>query len=100
MNQQLQTIQHHIKSIDFICSGTIRSEYRQCGKPKCSCMKSEKDRHGPYYIWTRKADGKTITKTLTMKQAELCKKYIGNMRKLVEVVKQWKAVSVKEVLKV
>ena len=99
MNQQLQNLKNQIQTIDYICSGSVRSEFRQCGKPKCACMKSEKDRHGPYFIWTRKVNGKTVTKTLTKKQAEICRKYIVNMRKLIQAVKSWKALSVEEVLK-
>ena len=41
----------------------------KCGKPKCSCGADPKRRHGPYFEWTYKEQGKTINVRLTAEAA-------------------------------
>lgn len=69
-----------IKGIDFACTGSILRLYKRCGKSGCVCQKTKG--HGPYFVWTRKFRGKTVTKTLTKKQAKQCREYIKDMVKL------------------
>ena len=58
-------------------------------------MKNREYWHGPYYIWTRKENGKTVTKTLTQKQAKYVKKAFFNMKKINQYLEKWKAASLK-----
>jgi len=97
METKIQKLKEHIKSIDWILVGTILKQYKQCGNPNCKCMKDKKHRHGPYYVWTRKENGKTITKTLSPEQAKECKKAFLNMKKLNQYIKSWKEKSLKHI---
>ena len=45
-------------------------------------------------MWTRKVQGKTVTKYLSDKQAELCKKYIQNANKFEAIVEKMRNLSV------
>jgi len=67
--------------------------YRTCGKPGCACAKDKGARHGPYLVWTRKADGKTITHTLSEHQARACRTAIENMQRLEAIVAEMKLLS-------
>ena len=49
--------------------GTLTIRAYACGKPNCRCHADPPRLHGPYAEWTRKIDGKTVTRRLT--QAEL-----------------------------
>jgi len=49
--------------------------------------------HGPYYDWTRKVKGKTVTVRLTPEQAHLMKKWIANARQLDNIVREMLQVS-------
>jgi uncharacterized protein DUF6788 len=49
--------------------GTLTVRSYACGKPNCRCHADPPRLHGPYAEWTRKIDGKTVTRRLT--QAEL-----------------------------
>ncbi|MGH8903826.1 MAG: DUF6788 family protein [Egibacteraceae bacterium] len=40
-----------------------------CGSPGCRCHADPPQPHGPYYQWTAKANGKTVTRRLTEHQA-------------------------------
>lgn len=63
---------------------------KQCGKLNCKCFSDKTKRHGPYYLWTRKENSKTVTKTLNVAQLRKCKKAIKNMEKLNKYIKQLK----------
>ena len=89
-----RTIEKILK-IDLIVTGSIFRIYKQCGKLNCKCSTQEDKRHGPYYIWTRKERGKTITKTLNEKQFKKCKKAIKNMEKVRKLIEKWKVESIK-----
>jgi len=86
----MKTSQNYIVELDYILTGTVTKKYGPCGKEGCCCARNEKHWHGPYYIWTRKENGKTITKSLSPTQARFCKHAIRNMQKLKSHIKKWK----------
>ena len=91
----MKTIFRKIEMLDYVLTGTISKRYGPCGKTTCSCTQGEKYWHGPYFIWTRKENGKTITKSLSAKQTQFCKKAITNTGKLNAVISQWRELSLK-----
>jgi hypothetical protein len=54
----------------------------RCGKPRCRCKADPPQLHGPYYQWTRKIDGKTVTRRLTDEQLADYQPLFDNARKL------------------
>ena len=48
--------------------GTLQERHNRCGKPNCRCKHDPPSLHGPYYQWTRKIDGKTVTRWLSRDQ--------------------------------
>lgn len=94
----MKTPKEQIINLDSILTGSIIIKYGPCGKPNCCCVNDKKHWHGPYYIWTRKENGKTITQSLTKTQAVFCKKAINNMQKLKVQIERWKKESL-EILK-
>jgi hypothetical protein len=67
--------------------------FMPCGKPGCRCQASPPELHGPYYQWTRKVRGKTVTVRLTPEEARLVQAWISNGRQLDRLVTQMEAVS-------
>ena len=49
----------------FALPGTLTVRAYACGKPNCRCHADPPRLHGPYAEWTRKIDGKTVTRRLT-----------------------------------
>jgi hypothetical protein len=49
----------------FALPGTLTIRAYACGKPRCRCHADPPALHGPYAEWTRKIDGKTVTRRLT-----------------------------------
>jgi uncharacterized protein YegP (UPF0339 family) len=86
--------QKQIVEREFILSGTIIKRFGPCGKSNCRCAHNKKYWHGPYYIWTRKENGKTVTQSLSVAQAQFCEKAINSMKKLNAQIERWKQESI------
>ena len=75
--------------------GSLVRRFMPCGKPGCGCQASPPALHGPYYQWTRKVRGKTVTVRLTREEAQLFEEWISNGRQLDRIVAQMEAVSLR-----
>jgi hypothetical protein len=53
----------------YALPGTLLQRRTSCRKPNCRCTADPPALHGPYWQWTRKRHGKTITINLTPDQA-------------------------------
>jgi hypothetical protein len=62
--------------------GTLTVRAYACGKPNCRCHAEPPRLHGPYAEWTRKIDGKTITRRLTTDELTEYQPLFDNARKL------------------
>lgn len=100
MNRKIQALKKKISTTDWILKGTLLKQYKQCGKNNCRCHKDKKYWHGPYWIWTRKEKGKTITKTLNQNQIQMVKKAFKNMKKVDQIVEKWKILSLQHLKKI
>jgi hypothetical protein len=68
--------------------GTLLSVTNVCGKPTCRCHAQPPQPHGPYWQWTRKVRGKTVTTRLSHQQAALLRVWLDNARHLDELIAQ------------
>jgi len=93
--EDYQKLRDHLAQTGYICTGSITTVYRKCGKPYCYCAKDERAVHGPYNVWTRKLKGKTVTRNLTDTQAELCRECIQNLRQLEGIIEKMKELTAK-----
>lgn len=82
-----------IAELGFISPGSVVHRRTFCGKPGCRCQADPPQPHGPYYQWTRKLAGKTVTRRLSPREAELYTEWINNQRRLNELVAEMAAVS-------
>lgn len=69
-----------------ILPGSVQQRHTRCGRPGCACQADPPRPHGPYWQWTRKAAGKTITRRLTPQQIEHYRPWIDNDRRIRELV--------------
>lgn len=68
--------------------GTLLSVTNICGKPTCRCHAQPPRPHGPYWQWTRKLQGKTVTTRLSHEQADLLRVWLGNAHRLDDLIAQ------------
>ncbi len=96
MSRKISDIKRKLSAKNYILNGTLAQRYKQCGKTACCCNEDSQYWHGPYWIWTRKEKGKTITRTLNKTQAVMVKKAIKEMKVTNHDIQQWRALSLKE----
>ena len=66
----------------YALPGTLTVRAYACGKPNCRCHADPPRLHGPYAEWTRKIDGKTVTRRLTPAQLAGYQPLFDNAKKL------------------
>ena len=77
----------------FISLGSVVVRETSCGKPGCRCQGDPPRRHGPYYQWSRAVAGRTVSRRLDEREAELYRGWIANRRRLERIVAQMEEVS-------
>lgn len=82
-------------TIDAALPGSIVVRHVRCGKANCACHADPPRLHGPYIQWTRKVEGKTVTKLLTEEQLERYQPWFDNARRLRELVAELEAASLR-----
>jgi len=75
------------ETIGIPISGTIQMSYRACGKKGCRCREAKEFRHGPYYVWYRRENGKLITQSLNPDELQDYKQCIENREKMEKTLK-------------
>lgn len=90
------TLKAELADLGLVRPGSLVERYMPCGKPGCRCMADSPVLHGPYYQWTHKIRGKTVTQRLSKAQAEVCGEWIHNHREMKKVVRRMEALSLKE----
>jgi hypothetical protein len=75
--------------------GTLIERTTRCGKPNCRCHASPPRLHGPYWQWTRKHAGKTVTLNLTPGQAARYQPWFDTARDLRDTLARIEALSLR-----
>jgi uncharacterized protein DUF6788 len=68
--------------------GSVNETWRRCGKPNCGCALPGHRGHGPRYLWTRSAGGKTRSRQLGAAELDKVRREIANYRRFVAVTEQ------------
>jgi hypothetical protein len=68
--------------------GSINETWRRCGKPNCACAQQDHPGHGPRYLWTRSAGGRTRTRQLAAAELDKVRREIANYKQFVAVTEQ------------
>ncbi|MGI8937486.1 MAG: DUF6788 family protein [Iamia sp.] len=82
-----------LAEIGFISPGSLVSRTTSCGKQGCRCGGDPPQRHGPYYQWSRAVAGKTVSRRLNEREAELYRDWIANKRRLERIVTEMEKIS-------
>jgi hypothetical protein len=98
IRKQTADIRKAIGAMDYLSSGTLITRTKVCGRPNCRCATDPDARHGPYYEWNRRKDGRLIHRILTREQAELVERAISNQREAKRLLSAWEDETVKEIL--
>jgi len=75
--------------MDFVVSGTIHKRTKVCGRKNCRCAVDPAARHGPYYEWSRRQEGRLFHSIVTPEQAEVLSRAIHNYREIKQLLARW-----------
>jgi hypothetical protein len=82
-----------IAALGFALPGTLTDRPMRCGHPRCRCHADPPQLHGPYHQWTRKKDGKTVTRFLSDDQLADYQPWFDNHRRLRELIAELETLS-------
>jgi hypothetical protein len=91
-----QKLQAALTRIGYFRRGSVGSRMIRCGRPDCHCNASPPLLHGPYYAWTRKVNGKTVTVYLYEEQAKLMQEWIENGRRMDRIIARMQQLALRE----
>jgi hypothetical protein len=88
-----QHLAGELGKIGFVLPGSLIERHTTCGTPGCRCSADPPELHGPYIQWTRKVNGKTVTKHLSSEQRDRYQAWFDNARRLRQLVAELEALS-------
>lgn len=91
-------MQKIIQEYGNILDGSLYEKYFKCGKKNCKCYDDPTQRHGPYWVWSRRVKGKIMQKQLNEKLLEQVKEGLANYKKLLKDIEKAKEICERKVL--
>jgi hypothetical protein len=85
---QQRRIAAALADVGFALPGSLTVRAYRCGKTNCRCRGEPPQLHGPYAFWTRKVNGKTVTRTLSDEELAEYQPFFDNARKLRALVNE------------
>lgn len=93
--RRYRDLARQLSEIGWIASGSVALRTSRCGKAYCACASDPERRHGPYWHFTAKVDGKTVNKRLSDEEAYLYQEWIANDRHARNLLAEMRAVAAK-----
>lgn len=93
--QRVRKLAAQLARTGFLTKGSVIRHYARCGNPDCRCQRDPAQRHGPYYRWSTKVAGKTVTRHLSDAEGRLYVEWIADRRRVREILRQIERVSEK-----
>ena len=84
--QRYEALKREVTDVGPIRRGSLVRRFMPCGKAGCRCQADPPQLHGPYYQWTRKVDGKTVTVRVKPDEAKFLRQWIANGRRLDKLI--------------
>ncbi len=97
--QQFAGLKRELEELRYFCKGTVLKRMMKCGQQRCACQKDPAKRHGPYFEWTYKVNGKTVNVRLRPDAAPVYKTATQQYRKLKSLLVRMERLSRNAVLR-
>src|SRR5579859_5369841 len=94
-DNQRQQIADALAQAGFALPGNVVTRQMRCGKSGCRCKADPPQLHGPYYQWTRKVGGKTVTRWLSPDQLARYQPWFRTARRLRELITELETLSLR-----
>jgi Family of unknown function (DUF6788) len=77
-----------LPELGFLIRGSIIERFSRCGSAGCGCHDDPPRLHGPYWQWTAKIKGKTVTRNLSEEQVKRYRAWMDNAQRVDQVVSE------------
>lgn len=91
--QRFRQARQELRHLDYFLKGTVSKRMMKCGQPQCACHRDPAQRHGPYFEWTYKVNGKTVSVKLSPESAPIYQAATRQNRKLKAVLAKMERLS-------
>jgi hypothetical protein len=91
--RRYRELAEQLAGIGLISQGSVTRRFTYCASPGCRCHGDPPQPHGPYWQWTTKVGGKTVTRRLSPEEAKLYNEWIANDRKMRKLITQMRQVA-------
>jgi hypothetical protein len=88
LEQQRAQLYARLAATGDLRPGSINPTYRKCGKPNCACARPGHPGHGPRWLWTRSAGGKTRTRQLAPAELDKVRAELAAYREFAAISEQ------------
>lgn len=75
-----------LATVGFLLKGSVVQRYLSCGTPSCHCHADPARLHGPYWQWSSRVGGKTVSRMLSEDQARRYREWIENGKRFEKIV--------------
>lgn len=84
-----------LSEVGYCLPGSIVERRMRCGRPGCACKADPPLLHGPYRQWSRKIDGKTVSRWLSDEQLERYEEWFANAKRVRSLLTELEALSLR-----
>ena len=88
LTEEYEAIRKRLLSIGIAIPGTIHALYALCGSENCDCAKDKSKRHGPYYRWHYRENGRQVSIGLDEKEVIQFETWIRNREELDRIMER------------
>jgi hypothetical protein len=85
LRARLEEQAQELTRVGFRLKGSLLQRFNRCGTPGCSCKADPPRLHGPYWQWTSKVKGKTVTRLLKEEEVSRYREWMENARRFEEI---------------
>ena len=89
-------LKRRILELGWARPGSVTRRFMPCGQPTCRCMAKPPQLHGPYFQWSHKLAGKTVSLRLTEAQARAAMEWAANYKQLKKLLRRMEQVALCE----
>jgi hypothetical protein len=86
--RRYRELSHAVADVGLVQAGSLVRRYTRCANPNCRCRADPPRPHGPYWQWSTKVDGKTVSRRLSEHEAALYAQWTANDRRLRQLISQ------------
>ncbi len=95
---RMAALKRRIARLGLLCSGTLLERTKVCGKPACRCAADPAARHGPYYEWNRRLQGRLHHRIVSPAQARVITQAMNEYQTLLGLLADWEDASAQVIL--